>query len=40
VATICLALTGKADEAECIQYFGPSYKEYMSRTKMFVPFLF
>ena len=40
IATICLALTGKADEAECIQYFGPSYKEYMTRTKMFIPFLF
>jgi protein-S-isoprenylcysteine O-methyltransferase Ste14 len=40
VATICLALTGKADEDECIQYFGSSYKEYMSHTKMFIPFLY
>jgi protein-S-isoprenylcysteine O-methyltransferase Ste14 len=39
-ATICLVLTGKTEEAECIQYFGPFYKEYMSRTKMFIPFLF
>jgi protein-S-isoprenylcysteine O-methyltransferase Ste14 len=39
VATICLALTGKADEAECIRYFGSSYKEYISHTKMFIPFL-
>jgi protein-S-isoprenylcysteine O-methyltransferase Ste14 len=40
VATIFLTLTAKADEAECIQYFGTSYKEYMLHTKMFVPFLF
>jgi len=40
VATLCLVATAKADEAECIQYFGPSYKEYMVKTKMFVPFLF
>ena len=40
VASICLALTGRADEAECIQHFGQSYEEYMSRTKMFIPFLF
>jgi protein-S-isoprenylcysteine O-methyltransferase Ste14 len=39
-ATICLVLTGKADEAECIQYFGVSYKEYMLHTNMFIPFLF
>jgi protein-S-isoprenylcysteine O-methyltransferase Ste14 len=39
-ATIFLVLTGKADEAECIEYFGSSYNEYMLHTKMFVPFLF
>lgn len=40
VATICLVATAKADERECLQQFGASYKEYMSRTKMFVPFLY
>ena len=40
VATMCLVATAKADEAECVRYFGLCYKEYMSRTKMFVPFLF
>jgi protein-S-isoprenylcysteine O-methyltransferase Ste14 len=40
VSTISLVATAKADEAECIQYFGTSYKEYMTYTKMFVPFLF
>jgi len=40
VATMCLIATAKADEAECIRYFGPPYHEYMSRTKMFIPYLF
>jgi protein-S-isoprenylcysteine O-methyltransferase Ste14 len=40
VATLCLVATAKADEAECVQYFGSSYREYMTRTKMFVPLLF
>jgi len=39
-ATVFLVATAKADEAECIRYFGPSYEDYMTRTKMFVPFLF
>jgi protein-S-isoprenylcysteine O-methyltransferase Ste14 len=39
-ATGFLVATAKADEAENIRFFGPSYQEYMMRTKMFVPFLF
>ena len=39
-ATLSLVATAKADEVECIRYFGPSYKKYMSRTKMFIPFFF
>ncbi len=39
-ATLFLIATAKADEAECIRFFGPSYQGYMKRTKMFVPFLF
>lgn len=39
-ATMSLVATAKAEEAECIRYFGSSYEDYMSRTKMFVPFLF
>ena len=39
-ATLCLVATAKADEAECVRYFGSSYEEYLSRTKMFVPLLF
>ena len=33
-------VTAKIEEAECIRYFGPPYRDYMKRTKMFVPFLF
>ena len=39
-ATLFLLATAKADETECIGFFGPSYQAYMKRTKMFVPFLF
>jgi protein-S-isoprenylcysteine O-methyltransferase Ste14 len=40
VATLCLVATAKADEAECVRYFGSSYEEYITQTKMFVPLLF
>jgi len=39
-ATLALVATAKADEAECIRFFGPAYRDYMQRTRMFVPFLF
>ena len=39
-ATLFLVATAKADEAECIQFFGPPYRAYLKRTKMFVPFAF
>ena len=39
-ASIFLFFTAKLDEAECLKYFGPAYKDYMGRTKNFVPFLF
>jgi protein-S-isoprenylcysteine O-methyltransferase Ste14 len=40
IATVFLALTAKADEAECTKFFGTAYQEYMQRTRMFIPFLF
>jgi len=40
LSTAFLVATAKADETECIRYFGSSYKEYMTRTKMFIPRLF
>jgi len=39
-ATLALLATAKADEAECTRFFGPAYRDYMQRTRMFVPFLF
>jgi protein-S-isoprenylcysteine O-methyltransferase Ste14 len=39
-ATAALVGTAKADEAECLRFFGPAYREYMATTKRFVPFLF
>ena len=39
-ATIFLVFTAKADETECIQFFGVEYQNYMKTTKRFIPFLF
>jgi protein-S-isoprenylcysteine O-methyltransferase Ste14 len=39
-ATIFLILTARADETECLQYFGSAYQEYMRKTRRFIPFLF
>lgn len=39
-ATAFLILTAKADETECIRFFGLQYREYMKRTRMFIPFLY
>jgi protein-S-isoprenylcysteine O-methyltransferase Ste14 len=40
VATIFLWATAKADEVECLGYFGMAYADYMTKTKRFVPRLF
>jgi protein-S-isoprenylcysteine O-methyltransferase Ste14 len=39
-ASLFLVATAKADERECISFFGADYQEYMKKTKMFVPFVF
>jgi protein-S-isoprenylcysteine O-methyltransferase Ste14 len=39
-ASIFLFFTAKADEEECLQFFGDEYEEYMQRSKMFIPYLF
>ena len=39
-ATLSLVLTAKADEAECIGAFGDDYRNYMKRTRMFIPYVF
>ena len=39
IASLSLFATARADEQECIQYFGDRYKEYMEGTKRFIPFV-
>jgi len=39
-AVIFLVFTAKADEMECLHFFGSAYNEYMKKTKMFIPFIF
>ena len=40
IASGLLFLVARADERECTAYFGQAYVDYMSRTRMFVPFIF
>jgi len=40
VTTTFLVATARADEAECIRFFGEDYQQYMRKTKRFIPFLF
>lgn len=39
-ATICYFFTAKVEEEEMIVKFGEPYKDYIRRTKMFLPFIF
>lgn len=39
ISSLFLLLTAKADEAECIHFFGEPYADYMKHTKMFVPYI-
>uniref|UniRef100_UPI0032175CFE methyltransferase family protein n=1 Tax=uncultured Draconibacterium sp. TaxID=1573823 RepID=UPI0032175CFE len=39
-ANVLLFLTARAEEKECIDYFGKAYTEYMKETKRFIPFIF
>ncbi len=38
-ATAFLFATARVEEAEDLRYYGERYREYMARTKRFVPFL-
>lgn len=40
IASLFLLATARVDEAECTQFFGSGYQEYMKQTKMFIPYLF
>nr|MBL8411415.1 isoprenylcysteine carboxylmethyltransferase family protein [Dechloromonas sp.] len=39
-ASFFLLLTAKADEQECLAYFGHAYADYMRRTRRFIPGIF
>lgn len=39
LSTVFLYLTAIIDEKECIRFFGNKYKEYMKRSKRFIPFI-
>ena len=40
VATAFLVATARADEQECIRFFGTQYQDYMQKTRRFIPFVF
>ncbi|HEX5842704.1 MAG TPA: methyltransferase [Pseudomonas sp.] len=40
LASLALWLTAKRDEAECLVQFGEAYRDYMQRSKMFIPWVF
>ena len=40
LASLALWLTAKRDEAECLAQFGEAYRDYMRRSRMFIPWLF
>jgi protein-S-isoprenylcysteine O-methyltransferase Ste14 len=39
ISTVFLYLTAILDEKECINFFGDKYREYMKRSKRFIPFI-
>ena len=39
-AALLLVASAKMEERENLRYFGEEYREYMQRTKLFVPFIF
>ena len=40
LSMVMFYITAIFDEKECIVYFGDKYKEYMKRSKMFIPYIF
>ena len=40
LSTVFLFLTAIFDEKQCIKFFGDMYREYMKRSKRFIPFIF
>ena len=39
-ASLSLVATARVEEAENLGFFGEEYRDYMRKTKMFIPFLF
>ena len=40
LATVALTLTARVEEGENLERFGEEYREYMTRTRRFVPMIF
>ena len=40
LTTLFLIATARADERECLQFFGDEYRSLMKNTKRFIPYLF
>lgn len=40
LATFFLFITARYDEKECVAFFGDQYRDYMTRTRMFIPYVF
>jgi protein-S-isoprenylcysteine O-methyltransferase Ste14 len=38
-SSVFLYLTAIFDEKECLKFFGDQYREYMKRSKRFIPFV-
>ena len=38
--SIIYYVTAIFDEKECVEYFGDEYRDYIKRSKMFIPFVF
>ncbi len=38
-SSVFLYLTAKADERECLRFFGEAYQTYIGKTKRFVPYI-
>ncbi|SDH66619.1 Protein-S-isoprenylcysteine O-methyltransferase Ste14 [Pseudomonas flavescens] len=40
LSSVALWLAARCEERECQAYFGDTYRDYMARSRMFVPFVF
>jgi protein-S-isoprenylcysteine O-methyltransferase Ste14 len=39
-ASLLLLATARADEAECLRFFGSAYRDYARTTRRFIPRVF